>query len=100
MTMSNGVEERSLANTVHIVDGSPESDAELDDVEDGVVGVGPVGAGLVQDGDLGVGQLPPEVEPGVRHWSQKVLNIIIFSERFFKKQQFGNSVFQYSLTIN
>ena len=71
----DSIEQSSLADTVHIVDGSPESDAELDDVEDGVVGVGPVGAGLVQDGDLGVGQLPPEVEPGVRHWSQKVLNI-------------------------
>ena len=87
----DSIEQRSLADTVHVVDGSSESDAELDNIEDGVVGVGPVGAGLVQDGDIGVGQLPPEVEPGVRHWSEKVLNITIFSEGFFKKQQFGYS---------
>ena len=45
----------------------------LDNVHHRRVGVGSVGAGLVQDGDVGGGQLPAKMEPGVRDRSEKIL---------------------------
>ena len=45
----------------------------LDNVHHCGVGVGPVGAGLVQDGDVGGGQLAAKMEPGVRDRSEKIL---------------------------
>ena len=69
----DSIEERSLANTVDIIDGGPEGGAELDNVQDCLVTMGTVGTGLVQHGDVGVGQLPAKVEPGVRDWGQQVL---------------------------
>ena len=45
----------------------------LDNVHHRRVGVGPVGAGLVQDGDVGGGQLPAKMEPGIRDRGEKIL---------------------------
>ena len=39
------------------------------------MGVGPGGACLVQHRDVGVGQLPPEVEPRIRDRSQEILEL-------------------------
>ena len=69
----DSVEERGLTNTVDIVDGGPEGGAQLDDVQDGLVTMGTVGTGLVQHGDVRVGQLATKVEPSVRDGRQQVL---------------------------
>ena len=68
----DSIEQWSLSNTVQIVDRSPQGDTELHNVQDCLLTVRPVGAGLVQHGDVGVGQLPPKVEPGVRDRSQQI----------------------------
>ena len=70
----DSIEERSLANTVDIIDGGPKGGAELDNVQDCLVTMGTVGTGLVQHRDVGVGQLTTKVEPGVGDWGQQVLN--------------------------
>ena len=47
--MAHGVEERSLADTVHVVDVGPELQADLGDVQPVVGGEGPGTAGLVEN---------------------------------------------------
>ena len=47
--MAHGVEERSLADTVHVVDVRPELQADLGDVQPVVGGEGPGTAGLVEN---------------------------------------------------
>ena len=73
----DSIEERSLANTVDIIDGGPECGAELDNVQDCLVTMGAVGTGLVQHRDVGVGQLPTKMESGVGDRSQQILNITV-----------------------
>ena len=48
LNMGHGVEERSLADTVHVVDVRPELQADLGDVQPVVGGEGPGTAGLVE----------------------------------------------------
>ena len=50
--MSNGVEERSLADTVHIVNIGPQLEADPDDVHPVSPGSGPGTASLVENGHL------------------------------------------------
>ena len=50
--MSNGVEERSLADAVHIVNIGPQLDADPDDVHPVSPGSGPGTARLVKNGHL------------------------------------------------
>ena len=71
----DSVEQWSLSNTVQIIDRSSQGDAELHNVQDCLITVRPVGAGLVEHGDVGVGQLPTKMESGVGDWSQQILNI-------------------------
>ena len=71
----DSVEQWSLSNTVQIIDRSSQSDTKLHDVQDCLLTVRPVGAGLVQHRDVRVGQLPTKVEPGVRDRSQQILYI-------------------------
>ena len=50
--MSNGVEERSLANTVHIIDIGSQLEADPDNVHPVSPGSGPGTASLVENGHL------------------------------------------------
>ena len=45
----------------------------LDDVQHRRVRVGPIGACLVQHRDVGVGELPAKMEPGVRNRGEEIL---------------------------
>ena len=69
----DSIEQWSLSDTIQIIDRSSQSDTKLHNVQDCQLTVRTVGAGLVQHGDVGVGQLPTKVEPGVRDWGQQVL---------------------------
>ena len=96
----DGVEEWRLTNAVDVTDRRPHGSAQLitgeyrlfvihycdfikktiknvstclDDVQHCRVGVGPVGARLVQHRDVGVGELPPKVESGVRNRGEEIL---------------------------
>ena len=71
----DSVEQWGLSNTIQIIQWSSQGDAELHNIQDCLLTVRPVGAGLVQDGDVGVGQLPTKMESGVGDWSQQILNI-------------------------
>ena len=98
----DSIEQWSLSDTIQIVDRSSQGDTELHNVEDCLLAVRPVCAGLVQYGDVGVGQLPTKMESGVGDWSQQVLDInnwslmiYLQSSSLFSPLERGDSVVQW-----